>query len=236
MNIIITGASRGIGKAIVQQFASENKHQILIIARNENSLREVETHCKLKFPQTKIWCLAADLNEPIGIENCVNFASQTLPYIDILINNAGYLHNEKFANFATTEMHKIFDINFFAPAILIQKLLPQMWHNQATHIVNISSIGGYQGSNKFAGLSFYSASKAALAILTECLAVELASLNIKCNCLALGAVQTEMLAQAFPNYRAPLTPEQIAEFIADFALNGYKYFNGKILPVSVSTP
>jgi NAD(P)-dependent dehydrogenase (short-subunit alcohol dehydrogenase family) len=97
-------------------------------------------------------------------------------------------------------------------------------------------MGGVQGSSKFPGLSAYSSSKSALSGLTECLAEELKTKNIAVNCLALGAVQTEMLAKAFPGYKAPVTPSQMAEFICDFALKGQHFFNGKIIPVSSSTP
>jgi NAD(P)-dependent dehydrogenase (short-subunit alcohol dehydrogenase family) len=97
-------------------------------------------------------------------------------------------------------------------------------------------MGGFQGSAKFPGLSFYSASKAALCCLTECLATELKDKSIKMNALALGSVQTEMLDKAFPGYKAPVKAEEIAEFITDFAINGHRYVNGKVLPVSLSTP
>ncbi len=97
-------------------------------------------------------------------------------------------------------------------------------------------MGGVQGSEKFQGLSLYSASKAALAVFTECLAEELKTHNVKANALALGAVQTEMLSHAFPTYKAPLQASEMADYIADFALNGHQYYNGKILPVSLSTP
>jgi NAD(P)-dependent dehydrogenase (short-subunit alcohol dehydrogenase family) len=75
-----------------------------------------------------------------------------------------------------------------------------------------------------------------LACLTECLAEEFKEKNIAFNCLALGAVQTEMLVEAFPGYKAPLTAEEMAEFIMSFSLDGQKYLNGKIIPVSMSTP
>ena len=107
---------------------------------------------------------------------------------------------------------------------------------QKSHILTISSMGGFQGSAKFAGLSAYSSSKAAIAGLTECLAEEFKGKNIAVNCLAIGAVQTEMLAEAFPGYKAQLLPFQMAEYIMDFAAKGHLYYNGKILPVSLSTP
>jgi NAD(P)-dependent dehydrogenase (short-subunit alcohol dehydrogenase family) len=108
--------------------------------------------------------------------------------------------------------------------------------DKGSHIVNIASMGGFQGSSKYPGLSCYSASKAALACLTECLAGEFTESGIKVNCLALGSVQTEMLEEAFPGYKAPVDAQEMAEFIADFALKGHKFFNGKILPVAVNNP
>ena len=97
-------------------------------------------------------------------------------------------------------------------------------------------MGGVGGSAKFAGLSAYSSSKGALSILTECLAEELKDYNIHVNALALGAVNTEMLQNAFPGYVANTQPQQMAAFIYDFATTKYSFFNGKVLPVSNSTP
>ena len=130
----------------------------------------------------------------------------------------------------------IFEVNLFGVVQLIQALLPQLSTASKAHIVNIGSMGGVQGSSKFPGLSAYSASKAAIANLTECLAEELKDKNISVNCLALGAIQTEMLAEAFPGYEAPVTSKAMAAYLAEFALNGHQFHNGKIIPVAVSTP
>ena len=97
-------------------------------------------------------------------------------------------------------------------------------------------MGGINGTSKFAGLAAYSSSKGALSILTECLAEEFKNENIKVNALALGSVQTEMFSKAFPDFKAPLTSQQMGEYVAWFAMNGRKFFNGKILPVALSTP
>jgi NAD(P)-dependent dehydrogenase (short-subunit alcohol dehydrogenase family) len=97
-------------------------------------------------------------------------------------------------------------------------------------------MGGYQGSMKFPGLALYSASKGALAVMSECLAEEFKETGIKVNCLALGAAQTEMLKEAFPNYQPPLSAEEMASFVCDFALRGQSFFNGKILPVALTDP
>ena len=94
------------------------------------------------------------------------------------------------------------ETNFFGPASIIRIVKPLM--PAGSHIVNISSMGGFQGSAKFNGLSYYSASKAAIACLSECLAEEFKDSGVSVNCLALGAVQTEMLREAFPGYKAPV--------------------------------
>jgi NAD(P)-dependent dehydrogenase (short-subunit alcohol dehydrogenase family) len=107
---------------------------------------------------------------------------------------------------------------------------------KGSHIVNISSMGGYQGSTKYRGLSYYSASKAALSSLTECLSEEFRESGIIVNCLALGSVGTGMLEKAFPGYKAPVNTTEMAEFISWFAINGSKIFNGKVLPVALSNP
>jgi NAD(P)-dependent dehydrogenase (short-subunit alcohol dehydrogenase family) len=117
---------------------------------------------------------------------------------------------------------------------MIKALLPLM--NINSHIVNIGSMGGFQGSAKFNGLAAYSASKAALHILTECLAQELVEDKISVNCLALGSAQTEMLEKAFPGYQSPVAAFEMGKYIADFALTGHRFFNGKILPVAMVTP
>jgi NAD(P)-dependent dehydrogenase (short-subunit alcohol dehydrogenase family) len=159
-----------------------------------------------------------------------------VPNIDIVVNNAGYLINKPFMHFTYQEAVEIFNTNFFAAAFMIQQLKELVAGSEVRHIVNISSMGGFQGSSKFAGLSFYSAAKAAIANLTACLAEEFSEEGISVNALAIGAVETEMLHEAFPGFQPPLKAAEMAEFIYDFACTGHRYFNGKILPVATGTP
>jgi NAD(P)-dependent dehydrogenase (short-subunit alcohol dehydrogenase family) len=97
-------------------------------------------------------------------------------------------------------------------------------------------MGGVNGSAKFPGLAAYSSSKGALGVLTELLAEEFKDEGPRTNALALGAVQTEMLAEAFPGYEAPVSAAQMANYIADFSLTAHQLYNGKVLPLSQSTP
>lgn len=232
--IIITGASKGIGKALAAKFSEIQDIRMLLISRNHSMLQELKSELSDSNPKASIDILACDINKEIPEIPIKAFAENGSGLIDILINNAGLLIHKPVNELSSKDFDEMFNTNVKAPFTLIQTLIPYM--NKPSHIVNIGSMGGYQGSAKFPGLSLYSASKGALAVLSECLAEELKPFGIHVNALALGAVDTEMLQQAFPGYQAPQTPAQMAEFIGDFALNGFRYFNGKVLPVSISTP
>ena len=232
MNILITGASKGIGAELVKQFAANPKNKIIAIARSKELLSNLKEYCAENFNNTiqvySIDFLAEDFTKVLK-----NIISNHI--FDIVINNAGYLLNKPFTEYSQQEIENTFKINTYAPIQVCQQVISQNLPKPC-HIINIGSMGGYQGSVKFPGLSIYSASKAALANLTECLAEEYKETSIKINCLALGSVQTEMLNNAFPGYQAQLTPQQIAKYIVEFSINGQHYFNGKILPISKTTP
>ena len=235
MNVVVTGASRGIGYQIVQSLAKAGVLKIIGISRNYKQLCQLKELCS-QLSMTEFIPLAYDFQQITAAEpQLAGMIKQHFNHIDILINNAGTMVSKPFENITFDEINRVFNVNYVGPALLIKYLLPLLRVGQA-HVVNITSMGGYQGSMKFKGLSHYSASKAALAALTECLAEEYKTEGLVFNALALGAVQTEMLAEAFPNFKAPVTAEQMGEFIANFAMNGKTFFNGKVLPVSLSTP
>jgi 3-oxoacyl-[acyl-carrier protein] reductase len=235
-NIVITGTSRGIGYELVKQLCRNNEHTIFALSRNTNQLNELVKECKSINATCKVMPVICDLSKDESLEAGVKTILKTVSTIDLLINNAGAILNKPFLDIKRTEMEYVYNVNVFSAVRLIQALFPYMIGKQRSHIVNISSIGGVQGSVKFAGLSAYSSSKAALVCVTECLAEELREKNISINCLALGAVQTEMLEEAFPGYKAPVTASEMANFIMDFCLNAHKLMNGKIIPISLSTP
>ncbi|MGB8492015.1 MAG: SDR family oxidoreductase [Bacteroidales bacterium] len=231
MNIIISGGSQGIGREMALYLAGNRDNHILVTGRNENALREILE----SDPDGNISYLCMDLNNiEENARQVKNDVFNHFSRIDILINNAGALIVKDFKDISDTEGRMMMNVNFFGPATLIRLLLPLFAHG--SHIVNIASMGGFQGSRKFRGLSYYSSSKAALACLTECLAAELSEAGISVNCLAPGAVQTEMFERAFPGHKAPVQPREMARYIADFALNGGKFYNGKILPVAINDP
>jgi len=229
MNIIITGASKGIGFELVKLFA-QNAHTVAAISRDTDKLKKLQA----LFP-SNIHVFPFDLDQTEdGFKQLVIDVTAKMPSIDVVLNNAGILINKPLLEQNTDDFDAQFNINVKAPFLLTKSVFPFL--NKGAHIVNISSMGGVQQSQKFAGLSLYSAAKGALSVLTECMSTEFAALNISANCLALGAVQTEMLSKAFPHYKAPVKPEEMASFIKDFALNGARFFNGKIIPVALSNP
>ncbi len=229
MNIIINGGTRGIGKEVVIWFARNENNHILVTGRNIKALNSLSK----KYPN--VFSLAIDISEfDLHSEIFRQTVSKCFKKVDIIINLAGLLISKEFSEFSNEEARKIMETNFFGPASLIRTIKPLM--SKGSHIVNISSMGGFQGSQKYNGLSYYSASKAALACLSECLALEFSGSGIGVNCLALGSVQTEMLNEAFPGYKAPVNSKDMAEYICGFALNGNKYFNGKVIPVAVTNP
>ncbi len=231
MNIVITGASRGIGKETALVLSRSRENHILAISRSESSLLKLSGASEFN----NISYIATDLNK--SLQSPDSFLKQLDSHftgIDILINNAGILINKPVTELSNSEIRLMTETHFLSPLLLIKELFSRF--HRGSHIVNISSMGGFQGSSRYPGMAVYSASKAALANLTESLASEYEKEGIFFNCLALGAVQTEMLEEAFPGYRAPVRADEMAEFISWFSLEGSKFFNGKVLPVSVSNP
>ena len=227
MNIIIVGASRGIGKAMVERLAKDDSNRIIALSRNTKSMEAFGAF-------TNVSTHAFDLSANNVTEQAKQIF-ESLPQIDILINNAGVLVNKPFPEITAEDFNDCYQVNVIGVMKTVQAALPKMLDNGG-HIVNISSMGGFQGSVKFAGLTAYSTSKAAVCSFTELFAEEYKETKVKMNCLCLGAAQTEMLEEAFPGYEAPVSAEKMAEFITDFALNSHQWINGKIIPVSLSTP
>ncbi|WP_418502184.1 SDR family oxidoreductase [Flagellimonas sp.] len=223
-NIIITGTSRGLGFELVKLFAEEG-HHVLSLSRNARPVQD------LKLPN--VHAIPFDLGNPDDYGQLKGFLKEWNT-VDVLINNAGRLLNKPFLEITSKEFEDVYKVNVFGVAEMTKTVLPKMGKNG--HVVTISSMGGVQGSVKFPGLSAYSSSKGAVITLTELWAEEFKETGPSFNVLALGAVQTEMLEEAFPGYQAPVTALEMATYIKEFALTGQKLYNGKLLQVSNSTP
>jgi len=223
-NIIVTGTSRGIGLELALQLADKG-HHVLAISRS--------------IPQAllgneNISCLSVDLAHESDLQKVGDYLSSTWKQVDAIIHNAGSLLLKPFSETSQTDFESIYKVNVFGVANLTRIALPYL--TKGSHVVTISSMGGIQGSLKFPGLAAYSSSKGAVITLSELLAEEYKEQGIAFNVLALGAVQTEMLAEAFPGYQAPISAADMAKYIVDFTLTGNQYYNGKVLEVSSSNP
>ena len=224
-NIVITGTSRGIGFELAKQFA-ENGHQVLALSRNSAPLSAIN--------HKNITVLSVDISSAKDLHKVSNFIKNTWKKVDVLINNAGKLINKPFTELSSEDFLEVYKVNVFAVAEITKLMIPFL--QKGSHVVTVSSMGGIQGSLKFPGLAAYSSAKGAVITLSELLAEEYKEQQIAFNILALGAVQTEMLEEAFPGYEAPLSAVEMADYIYDFSLTGNKFYNGKVLQVSSSNP
>lgn len=224
-NVIITGTSRGIGFELVKLF-SQSGHKVLALSRNDQPINNLKLE--------NVTAFSFDLIKIKNYKKVKDFINKNWKQVDVLINNAGTLLNKPFAETTVQDFEYVYKANVFGVAEMTRIVIPYM--KKDSHVVTISSMGGVQGSMKFPGLAAYSSSKAAVITLTELWAEEYKEAGPSFNVLALGAVQTEMLEEAFPGYQAPTTALEMACYIFDFSINGNKYFNGKLLQVSNSTP
>ncbi len=222
-NIIITGTSSGIGFELVKIFSKKN-HRVLALSRNNSKLRDLNLE--------GVHAVDFNLNDHDYFE--INQFIKSVKKIDVLINNAGYLVNKPFSQTSLEDFNLVYSTNIISVAMLIKNTIDYM--EKGSNVLNISSIGGIQGSVKFSGLSAYSSSKGALNILTEMLAEEYKDQGIHFNSLALGSVQTKMLEKAFPGFVASSSAEDMAKYIYNFSTEGYKLMNGKVISVSSTTP
>jgi NAD(P)-dependent dehydrogenase (short-subunit alcohol dehydrogenase family) len=231
MNIIVNGGTKGIGKEIVLILAENRNYRIIVTGRNRKALQ------LLSSPGASGNIIPYSLDLASFDEHEKEFRNMVISHfkhVDILINTAGVLITKDFMDFTSAEAREMMETNFIGTSSVIRTIQPLM--KKGSHIVNIASMGGFQGSSKYRGLSFYSASKAAMACLSECLAVEFNKAGIVVNCLALGSVGTEMFEKAFPGLKAPVKAGEMAELIVDFAIRGRKFYNGKVIPVAFNNP
>lgn len=228
----MTGASAGVGRATAKALVEEHGCTVIAISRNPTLLDELASECN-GFPG-ELRPLALDLVQ----DGAVSAVKQAVAgqRVHALMNNAGLLITRDLGDWTADDTRRLFQLNASVPLLLTQALSAELQGDPPGHVLNMGSMGGFQGSVKFPGLAAYSASKAALANLTECLAEELKDREVRCNCICLGAVDTAMLRAAFPGYTAPVGPMEVGSYLARFLLEGHKFFNGKVLPFATSTP
>ena len=239
MNIVITGASKGVGYFTALNLAKNRDHKIFALSRDTVGLKRLSASAD----SGNIITISCDLTDEKSINESVQKIRGNVSSIEVLINNAGLLIKKPFLEMTSANWQAVYNVNVFGVVNITRAMLPLLLEgsisrktNVRSHIVNISSMGGVQGSVKFNGLSAYSSSKSALIGISECLSEEYKTKGVYVNSIALGSVETEMFQKAFPGTKASAEVEEISAWLADFALNGFKFFNGKVIPVSNSTP
>lgn len=243
MNIVITGAGSGVGYATALKLAQSGTHTIFVVGRSTVRLVKLKQEAIESGFQSEIIPVVMDLQLAESRNEGLQFISSHVGSIEILINNAGLLIKKAFSELTEADWNAVYGTNVIGMAMFTAGLMPLLKNggldheNEVkSHVVNISSMGGVNGSSKFSGLSAYSSSKGSVITLTECMAEEQAGSGIRVNCLALGSVETEMFGAAFPGLKAAVTQEEMGAYVADFSQKGHRFFNGKCLPVSFSTP
>jgi NAD(P)-dependent dehydrogenase (short-subunit alcohol dehydrogenase family) len=230
--VVVTGASTGVGRAVALSLARNHGCTVIAVARDAAKLEELKR--EVPAGAGAVRPLPLDLGATGAIEAVVQAVGAAR--LHGLVNNAGLLIKREWGHWTAEDLQRLFRLNAAVPLLLTQALTPALGGDPLGHVVNIGSMGGFQGSVKFPGLAAYSASKAALANMAECMAVELQERGVCCNAVCLGAVDTAMLREAFPGYTAPVGPDAVGAWLAQFLLGGHKFFNGKVLPLAVSTP
>ena len=216
--VLVTGASRGVGRATALELAALGA-SVHASSRSTFALEGCTTH---RLDHTSADSRRAFVAELRGTA------------FDAVVLNAGALVNKPFRELSAEDFHLMATVNWSAQALLVQDLLPLL--APGAHVVFISSMGGFQGASKYPGLLAYATSKMAMAGLAESLQAELGPEGFFFNTLCLGAVQTEMLAEAFPDYQASTSPKMMGKAIANFALNGHQTQAGQVIPMTKSNP
>jgi NAD(P)-dependent dehydrogenase (short-subunit alcohol dehydrogenase family) len=225
--VVVTGAGRGVGRATVEALINVHQAAVIAVSRDAAALGSFTAGLQVEP-------VVADITTPEGIARVVRVVGARA--VHALVNNAGTLLKRTFGDWTASDLAMLSHVNAHTPLLLTQALRASLALAAPSHVVNIGSMGGFTGTSKFPGMIGYSSSKAALANIAECLAEELQTDGIRANCLCLGAVDTEMLREAFPGYAAPVTSTDMGAYVARFSLEGHKFLNGKVLPLGLSTP
>ncbi len=230
MRLLITGASRGIGRALCAEAAGQG-HEVLALARSEERLEALAGHYERVHP------IPLDIGEEgMDADLVRKLEGLGVRSLDGVVHAAALLKKATLDELDREAWERQMKVGLLGPAMLLRALRSYLKEGKDPHVVLIGSMAGYPGSKKFPGMTAYAASKAGLAGFGEVLAEEWKEAGIRVNTLSLGAVDTEMFREAFPDQEAPITPDEMAAFILYFLTDGGKLMNGKNLPVSQSTP
>jgi NAD(P)-dependent dehydrogenase (short-subunit alcohol dehydrogenase family) len=220
--IIVTGASSGIGRATAELFAREGA-LVAIFARSAEKLAQMEGDRVLAVP--------GDIANEADVERLFSEVESRFGDCDVLVNNAGTTDVARLIDTTPDRWDRMFAVNVRGAYLATRRALPAMVARRSGAIVNVASISGVIGPEKFPGFVSYCASKAAVIGMTEALAVEVRDAGVRVNCVSPGSVDTPMWAEVSGGAPASMTPEEIAQAIRFLASSESRPMNGQNLNV-----
>ena len=219
---IVTGASSGIGRRTAELLVARGAN-VAVMARSAEKLQAIAGEAMLAVP--------GDVSDLADVERLFSLTEARFGKCDLLVNNAGIIDPAPLVDITHDQWQRMFAVNVDAVFLTCRRALPSMLERGAGVIVNVSSISGVPGPEKFPGWVSYCASKGAVISLTEALAVEVKSRGVRVNCVSPGAVDTPMWAEASGGAPASMTAEEVAETILFLASDRSRPMNGQNLNV-----
>ena len=225
---IITGAGRGIGRATALRFARQGA-RVVLFSRTPASLAQLAS--EIEGEGYSVLSIAGDVSNEDDVIGLFQKVMETYGRVDVLVNCAGIVAVKPFVDMDAATWDSVIGVNLRGTFLCCREAFRIMAAQRSGVILNLSSLSGVKGVEKFPGLSAYNVSKAGVASLTEILAVEGKPHNIRVCAVSPGAVDTEMLRQAAPHLRAGMTPDDMAEILLFLAGDSGRMLNGSNLEI-----
>jgi NAD(P)-dependent dehydrogenase (short-subunit alcohol dehydrogenase family) len=219
---VVTGAGRGIGRAVARRLAAT--YTVVATSRTESELAETAAE------RPEIHMHAADIGEPGAPARIAALADQ-LGVLRVWINNAATLEPEPFGEITDATWRRVMAVNLDAVFAGCREAFTRMAATGGGVIVNMASLSGVAGVDKFPGLTSYNVSKSGVIGLTEAVALEGRTHGVRCVSLSPGAVDTAMLRRAAPHLRAGMTPEDVALIVEFLVSDAGAHLSGTNIPI-----
>src|SRR5581483_10277391 len=220
---IITGAGRGVGRATARLFAREGA-RVVLFSRTHSQVEQAAA--EIVQAGGHALAVAGDVSREEDVLALFQRVKETYGRVDVLVNAAGIVAVRPFVEMDTATWDQVIGINLRGTFLCCREAFRLMAAQQRGVIINLSSLSGVKGVEKFPGLSAYNVSKSGVAGLTEILAVEGKPYNIRVCAVSPGAIDTEMLRQAAPHLKAGMTPDDLAEILLFLADDSGRMFSG----------